>query len=165
MRNQHEDRDTTTTADHRSDREEIQRLLNAYAHHADRRNPVEQAAVFSERGEVQLFEGDPDDVAALQTIRGRDALASTFTDLIAQYEATTYLNGQSDIVVDGDGDGNSATGETYCMAHHLLREDGRRILLTMAIRYLDRFERTTEGWRIAHRSIVFDWTDRRPSNP
>ncbi|GAA0291808.1 nuclear transport factor 2 family protein [Kineococcus aurantiacus] len=144
-----------------SDHEAIRRLVDAYAHHADRRDPDRQAAVFSQDAQVLLFEGDPAQVAPLQTIRGREALAATFTGLIAQYEATTYLNGQSDIDVTGD----SATAETYCMAHHLLRDDGQRVLLTMAIRYLDTFERTASGWRIAERRIVFDWTDRRPSQP
>ena len=144
-----------------SDREAIQRLINAYAHHADRREAARQAEVFSEHGRVLLFEGDPGQVDPVQTVHGREALAATFTGLIAQYEATTYFNGQSDIDVTGD----SASAETYCMAHHLLRQDGQRVLLTMAIRYLDSFERTAEGWRIAERRIVFDWTDRRPSQP
>lgn len=144
-----------------SDREQIQRLITAYARHADRRQPTQQAAVFSEQGRVLLFDGDPNHVDAMQTIQGRDVLAATFTDLIAQYEATTYFNGQSEVDISGD----TATGETYCLAHHLLRQDGERVLLTMAIRYLDRFQRTADGWRIAERKIVFDWTDRRTSHP
>ncbi|NAZ76667.1 DUF4440 domain-containing protein [Kineococcus sp. T13] len=144
-----------------SDREAVRRLIDAYAHHADRREPAEQAAVFTEDGRVLLFEGDPAKTEPVQTIHGREALAATFAGLIAQYEATTYFNGQSDVDVTGD----SASAETYCMAHHLLRQDGQRVLLTMAIRYLDTFERTAEGWRIAERRIVFDWTDRRPSQP
>ncbi|ABS03769.1 NmrA family NAD(P)-binding protein [Kineococcus radiotolerans] len=147
--------------DVRSDREAIQRLINAYAHHADRRDPTRQAAVFSEDARVLLFESDPAQADPVQTVHGREALAATFAGLIAQYEATTYFNGQSDIDVAG----GSASAETYCMAHHLLRQDGQRVLLTMAIRYLDTFERTAEGWRIAERRIVFDWTDRRPSQP
>jgi hypothetical protein len=35
----------------------------------------------------------------------------------------------------------------------------------MGIRYLDTFERTTAGWLISRRDLVFDWTDQRPSRP
>jgi len=91
----------------------------------------------------------------------RTELASTFDHLIRDYDATTYLNGQSAIAVDGD----AASAEAYCLAHHLTQEDGERVLTVMAIRYLDTFVRTDEGWRIARRDLVFDWTDRRPSRP
>jgi hypothetical protein len=143
------------------DRAAIRDLVDAYAHHADRRDPAAQAAVFTEEGIVRLYEGDPAVSAPLQTITGRPALATTFGELMSQYEATTYLNGQSTVTVTGD----SATGESYCVAHHVARRQGERVLITMAIRYLDRFDRTTEGWRIAERDLVFDWTDTRPSQP
>ena len=94
-------------------------------------------------------------------IAGRAALAATFHGLIRQYDVTTYLNGQSTISLHGD----SATGESYCLAHHLTTEQGERMLIVMAIRYLDQFRRTPEGWRIARRDLVFDWTERRPSRP
>lgn len=142
------------------DRQELRDLVDAYAHCADRRDPQGQAAVFTEDGQVRLHEGDPG-APPLQTITGRAALAATFAELIARYDATTYLNGQSTVTLDGD----AAVGETYCVAHHLAREDGVRVLITMAIRYLDRFVRTPQGWRIAERDLVFDWTDRRPSSP
>ena len=144
-----------------ADRLAIRELVDAYAHCADRRDPVGQAAVFAARGQVRLFEGDPAAVEPVQVITGREALAVTFADLVQRYDATTYLNGQSTVVLDGD----RASGETYCMAHHLVHEQGERVLLTMAIRYLDRFERTAEGWLITQRDLVFDWTDRRPSRP
>ena len=144
-----------------TDRLAIRELVDGYAHSADRRDPEGQAAVFAEHGQVRLFQADPAGAEPVEVITGRAALAATFADLIARYEATTYLNGQSTITVTGD----AATAESYCMAHHLLREDGERVLLTMAIRYLDGFERTAEGWRIARRDLVFDWTDRRPSQP
>ncbi|WP_231579220.1 nuclear transport factor 2 family protein, partial [Microbacterium oxydans] len=90
-----------------------------------------------------------------------DRLAATFTDLISRYVTTTYLNGQSTIALDGD----TAAGETYCLALHVLYEGGERVLLTMSIRYLDTFARTDEGWLIQDRQLIFDWTDRRPSAP
>ena len=43
------------------------------------------------------------------------------------------------------------------------REDGQRLMVTMGIRYLDVVERSSGGWVISRHNLVFDWTDRRPS--
>lgn len=150
-----------TTSDEVADLLAIRELVDAYAHHADRKDPDGQAAVFTAHGVVRLFEADPAVASPVRTTTGRAELAATFAHLVRQYDTTTYLNGQSTASVTGD----TAAGETYCLAYHLLHEDGERVLLTMAIRYLDSFERTSEGWRIARRDLVFDWTDRRPSTP
>lgn len=139
----------------------IRDLVDAYAHHADRREPEAQAAAFAEDGQVRLFPGDPSAHEPEQVITGRTNLTKTFDHLIRQYDATTYLKGQSNVHVDG----GTATAESYCLAHHLTREEGERVLIVMAIRYLDTFARTDEGWRITRRDLVFDWTDRRPSRP
>jgi len=149
-----------TTIEEVADRLAIRDLVDAYAHHADRKDPDAQAGVFTHDGVVRLFEGDPATSKPVGTVTGRAALAATFADLVSRYDATTYLNGQSTFAVTGD----TATGETYCMAYHLLHDNGERVLLTMAIRYLDGFDRTPEGWRIARRDLVFDWTERRPSS-
>jgi hypothetical protein len=135
-------------------------LVARYAHHADRKQPTEQSEVFTVDGRVRLYEGDPDATEPVDVVTGRAALARTFAELIARYDVTTYLNGQSLITVDGD----AATGETYCLAMHVLDEGAGRELLTMSIRYLDVFARTPDGWLIADRRLVFDWVDRRPSH-
>ncbi|WP_230673525.1 nuclear transport factor 2 family protein [Rathayibacter sp. Leaf248] len=144
------------------DRVAIRELVDTYARGADRRDAVLEASVFADDGEVLLFSGDPETTEPVDTIRGRDALVRTFEGLIAQYDATTYLNGQSSVrFVTAD----AAEGETYCTALHLLRDAGQRYLLTMSIRYLDRFERIDGRWRIAQRRLVIDWTDRSASAP
>ena len=143
------------------DRLALRDLVDAYAHHADRRDPHRQAQVFTPDGRVTLFDGDPARHAPIQQVQGRDHLIEAFQGLMDRYAVTTYLNGQSTVTVDGD----SATGETYCMAHHLYERDGVRNLLIMAIRYLDAFVRTGDGWLIADRRLIIDWTDERPSSP
>ncbi len=145
-----------------AERQAIRDVIDRYAHHADRRQAKEQAGVFTVDGTVLLYQGDPNVTAPMQTVSGRDELASTFAGLIAQYDSTTYLNGQSTIERTGPV---SATGETYCMAFHILREGDQRMLLTMSIRYLDSFAKIDGRWLIAERKLIFDWTDRRPSCP
>lgn len=149
-------------ADEVADLIAIRDVIDRYAHYADRRDAVRQAATFTVDGRVELYDGDPDSTPLLETVTGREALAETFRGLIARYDATTYLNGQSRIRRTA---ADTATAETYCLAHHLLHEDGVRMLLVMSIRYLDTFTRTDEGWLIAERKLIFEWTDRRPSAP
>lgn len=62
-------------------------------------------------------------------------------------------------------DGDSASGETYCLVQHLHDRDGVRTLLVTAIRYLDRFIRVDGRWLIADRKLIIDWTDQHPSSP
>ncbi|QHC68293.1 nuclear transport factor 2 family protein [Rathayibacter sp. VKM Ac-2759] len=144
------------------ERQAIRDVVDRYAHCADRREPEGQAAVFAPDGRVVLYEGDPSANEPLRTITGREELTATFAQLIAQYDVTTYLNGQSTVVATGR---RSAVGETYCLASHLLHDDGERILLTMSLRYLDRFIAIDGAWFIEERRLVFDWVDRRASRP
>jgi hypothetical protein len=93
-------------------------------------------------------------------IHGRDGLAPVFADL-NQYHATTHFNGQSTVEVLGD----HATGESYCIAHHLSVKDGRRTLMVASLRYLDKFVKQDGSWLFAERKLLVDWTDTRPSTP
>jgi hypothetical protein len=94
----------------------------------------------------------------VQRLQGRAELAEALK-VLETYDATTHFNGQSTITLDGD----RATGETYCLAHHLWVEDGQRTLMVMSIRYLDRFVRQDGEWLFAERQLIADWTDKRPS--
>jgi uncharacterized protein (TIGR02246 family) len=141
-----------------ADRLAIRELIDRYAHCADRRDAQGQAALFTEdtRFVVQM-EGP--DTEPTYMLHGRDALAPIFADL-NQYQATTHFNGQSTITLDGD----RATGETYCIAHHLFTpEDGERKMMTASLRYLDSFTKRDGAWYFAERILVVDWTETRRS--
>ena len=60
-------------------------------------------------------------------------------------------------------DGDEATCRCYLQAQHVRAgvEGGDTFLF--AGRYEDRFERTSDGWRIRHRTIVRMWTDGNPA--
>jgi hypothetical protein len=68
-------------------------------------------------------------------------LTPVFADLNC-YEATTHFNGQSTVALDGD----RATGETYCLAHHLYAEDVERKLMVASLRYRDTFVKRDGAW-------------------
>ncbi len=92
-----------------------------------------------------------------QTITRRSDLKPVFENL-RQYEATTHFNGQSTIVLEGD----VATGESYCLAHHVEASDGRRSLMVASLRYLDVFAKQAGQWRFSERRLMVDWVETRP---
>jgi ketosteroid isomerase-like protein len=142
-----------------ADRLAIRELFDAYAHCADRRDVEGQKALFTEDTDFLVFmEGEG--TAPSQELSGREALTPVFEDL-NRYEATTHFNGQSTIDLDGD----IATGESYCLAHHLLTEDGERKLFVASLRYLDTFVKRDGGWLFAERKLYVDWTETRSSHP
>jgi hypothetical protein len=89
-------------------------------------------------------------------LHGREALTPVFEDL-ERYEATTHLNGQSTVTLDG----NRATGESYTIAHHVFTENGRRKIMIASLRYLDTFTKIDQSWYFAERKLILDWSETR----
>jgi ketosteroid isomerase-like protein len=141
-----------------ADRLAIRELVDAYAHCADRRDATGQMALFTEDTRFLVFY-DVTSAEPSQELQGREALAPVFDDL-NQYVATMHFNGQSTVSLDGD----RATGESYCLAHHLkVAEDGQRTLMVASIRYLDDFVKQDGRWLFAERRLMVNWIDTRPS--
>jgi SnoaL-like protein len=141
-----------------ADRLAIRELVDAYAHCADRRDADGQKALFTENTRFAVYmEGQGSEPT--QVLDGREALTPVFEDL-NRYQATMHFNGQSTIGLDGD----RATGESYCIAHHLFTEDGERKLMIAWLRYGDTFAKMEGAWRFAERNLYVDWTETRPSD-
>ena len=89
---------------------------------------------------------------------GREAIATAFAGL-SRYEVTLHVVANHYVEIDGD----TGTGETYCLAHHVHPvDDGSRGDFVMAIRYLDRYRRLDEGWRLELRELQVEFTEDRP---
>ena len=135
-----------------SDHEALRALAAAYARAVDRRDEPAFLAVFRPDEELRIF--DPSGVPEPRSvIRGHDELAKILVR-IARYERTFHLVGTSAYEVDGD----DATGEVYCVAHHL----GSGTDVVMYIRYQDVYRRDAAGWTIADRRVLVDWTESHP---
>jgi ketosteroid isomerase-like protein len=136
-----------------ADRLAIRELVEAYAHCADRRDA---------RGQMSLFTADAHFVNAKdptpsQELRSREALAPVFAEL-NKYDATTHFVGQSTIfTLTAD----RATGEAYCLAHHVTVDGGMRRLMVASLRYLDTFAKTDGAWLFAERLLYVDWLEER----
>ena len=146
------------TATELADRVAIRELVDAYAHCADRRDAEGQKSLFAEDTHFVVYmEGQGSEPT--QVLDGREALTPVFNDL-NRYQATMHFNGQSTISLDGD----RATGESYCIAHHLFTEDGERKLMIAWLRYSDTFAKVDGAWLFAERNLYLDWAEIRASH-
>jgi ketosteroid isomerase-like protein len=150
---------TEITPAEQADRLAIRELVDAYAHCADRRDADGQKSLFTDDTHFVVYmEGQGS--APSQVLDGREALTPVFDDL-NRYQATMHFNGQSTIALDDE----RATGESYCIAHHLFTDDGERKLMIAWLRYGDTFLKVNGDWLFAERNLYVDWTETRPSHP
>ena len=75
-----------------------------------------------------------------------------------QYDATTHFVGQRTISALSS---DRATGEAYCLAHHVTADGGKRRLMIASLRYLDTFVKTGGAWLFSERLLYADWVDER----
>jgi len=140
-----------------ADRLAIRELFDAYAHCADRRDAEGQKALFTVDCRFAVHMSG-DGTEPTYVVEGREGLTPIFADL-NQYEATTHFNGQSTVELDGD----SATGESYTIAHHLFTAEGERKIMIASLRYLDRYVKVDGTWYFEARNLILDWSETRPS--
>jgi hypothetical protein len=139
-----------------ADRLAIRELVEAYAHCADRRDAKGQLALFTADTHFVVYMNAKDPTPS-QELHSRDELAPVFADL-NKYDATTHFVGQSTIfTLTAD----RATGEAYCLAHHVTVDGGQRRLMLASLRYLDTFAKTDGAWRFAERRLYVDWIEER----
>jgi hypothetical protein len=142
-----------------ADRVAIRQLVDAYADCADRRDAQGQKSLFTEDTHFVVYM-DGQGSQPTQELGGREALTPVF-DALNSYQATMHFNGQSTIALDSD----RATGESYCIAHHLFTDNGERKLMVAHLRYDDTFVKLDDAWLFAERKLYVDWTETRPSHP
>jgi hypothetical protein len=141
-----------------ADRLKIRELVDAYAHCADRRDAKGQMSLFTKDTHFVVFMDARSQKPSIELNRQED-LVPVFDEL-NKYEVTTHFMGQSTIVIDGD----RATGETYCIAHHVSSTKGKRTLFIASLRYYDVLAKVEGKWLFAERKLMVDWTDTRPIN-
>ena len=139
-----------------ADRLAIRELVEAYAHCADRREAKGQMSLFTADTHFVVFMNAKDPKPSME-LHSREALAPVFADL-NKYDATTHFVGQSTIfTLTAD----RATGEAYCLAHHVTVDVAKRRLMVASLRYLDTFVKINGGWLFAERLLYVDWVDER----
>jgi SnoaL-like domain len=139
-----------------ADRLAIRELVEAYAHCADRRDAKGQMALFTTDTHFGVYM-NAKDPKPTQELHSREALAPVFADL-NQYAATMHFVGQSTIFrLTAD----RATGQAYCIAHHLTVDGEKRRVMVAHLRYLDTFVKMDGAWSFAERLLYVDWLEER----
>lgn len=92
---------------------------------------------------------------------GEDFIDFVLVALGAMHQ-TQHLLGNMLIELDSRGEADS---ETYFQAFHAIpREDGTVWDLLVGGRYVDRFEKRADEWRIARRTVIIDWFREYPDS-
>src|SRR5262245_60335640 len=130
------------------DERDLRRTAELYAQGADRRDKALWAAIFTEDAVIE---------APGMRLTGRASIVAALDVMASLFLATQHRVHNQVVALDGD----SAQGETYSTADHLSEADGKRTILTWAIRYQDRWRRLDGAWQFSHRLLVIDWTDTR----
>jgi len=128
---------------------QLLRLAFDYAQAVDRRNPDLFAALFTADGTFERSGTPP---------KSRQEIYRIPLLLAGKYVSTlhTVLNQTMDV------DGDCATGETYCIAYHVLKGDGGTVIsVNKALRYQDTCVKREDRWLFRKREMICDWTEAR----
>lgn len=130
-----------------ADEAELRALSATYTRGLDRHDRDFVRSVFTDDATTHYgaFRGGPDEMADMAMLA------------LSKYVATQHFLGQINLTIDGD----TAEGEVYFQAFHQhATEDFDRFICG---RYIDRYRRTVDGWRMTHRTEVVDWTRTEPT--
>ena len=147
---------STISPSEAADRLAIRELIEAYGRRADRRDARAQMSLFTPDTHFVVFMNAKDPKPS-QELHSREALAPVFADL-NKYAVTTHFLGQSTIFTLTS---DRATGEAYCLAHHVTVDGGKRRLMVASLRYLDTFVKLDGAWLFSERLLYVDWLEER----
>lgn len=138
---------TEFTVQRLADEAELRALSATYTRGLDRHDQELVRSVFAEDATTHYgaFRGGPDEMAAMAM------------KALSAYSATQHFLGQINLTIDGD----AGTGEVYFQAFHRHGTEGFDRFICG--RYIDRYRRTQDGWRMTHRTEVVDWTRTEPT--
>jgi ketosteroid isomerase-like protein len=129
------------------DERAINRLVLDYAEAVDRLNASLLARIFTPDAGME----GPD-----WRFSGIEQICSIIPIMKESFVSSWHATHQQTVHLDGD----RAAGETYCSGRHLQKGGyAENQVVTMIIRYQDQFVRTPDGWRIAFRKEIVDWTE------
>ena len=139
----------------------LRRLVDRYAMTVDAGDGEGFAELFEPDALLQVYYG-PESAGPPTETRGRDRLAAIPGRLSGRFDRTFHFVGNHVCRVDGDG----ATGQTYCLAHHVNQTTMGGTDYVMVICYDDTYRRGPDGgWRFAQRRVLTQWTETRSINP
>lgn len=133
----------------------LRALSERYAAGIDRRDADLYFSAFHDPGCIAVHQPAEAD-EPIREIRGAEQIGRN-TELIKGYARTFHFLGQSSYQIEGD----RATGEVYCIAHHLSPDRHGGTNYVMYIRYEDDYAKRDGRWGIETRRVRVDWTEVR----
>jgi hypothetical protein len=134
----------------------LRRLVDRYADAVDGRDSEVLRHLFTTTGVLRVqADGGPVE----NEWSGAGVVQSL--DVLAGFDRTFHHVGGCVF----DDDGEAVTGRVHCLGHHYERTGNGPVDLVMMIRYHDRYERQSDGWRIAERRVAIQWTELHPAHP
>lgn len=123
---------------------QLHKLVHAYCRAVDRGDLAKVR---------ELYHDDAEDAHGAFSAGGVDDL------LGALAAARPYLRSMQHNIttVNFTVDGNRAEGEVYSIATHTFSAGDRDVDVIVGGRYLDRYEKRGDTWKILERTIVTDW--------
>jgi hypothetical protein len=136
----------------------VRDLQNRYAWALDDRDPAALRRLFHPDAVLRIFPPGADE-PSLESA-GHDQLDLMVEVMKQRYERTLHVLSNPSATLDGD----TAEGQIYCVAHHLIGEDGGGIRkVAVYLTYRDGFRRDpVEGWKFSARNIHFLWVEECP---
>lgn len=132
-----------------ADREAIRDLVLLYSRAIDRKD---YDLVRS------LYAADATDTHGARHFATMDEFVAALREVVPGQRDGSHIVGNHLIAVDGE----SAEGEVYVVACHLVEEDGGWRELIMRLRYVDLYRKDDGRWFFAARTVIFDHTAVRP---
>jgi ketosteroid isomerase-like protein len=112
-------------------------------------------AVFTPDARLRSYHPDAEEPFA--DLAGHEQLAAIPNTMRGLYRRTAHMMTNHLVEIDGD----EASGQVLCTAGHLSLDPRLEDSINVIIRYVDRYVRQADGWRIADRQIRFLWSERR----
>lgn len=134
---------------------ELKELVDSFSNFADTKDAISQANLFTPDGilEFQIgFEGD------IHKIVGRETLVNAFSSTLNPCKALYHINGQHNIKLNDDI--IEANGISYCQAILVNEVNGKDIMTTNYIRYVDHYVKIENKWYIKCRRSIFLVSDK-----
>ncbi|MEM9013717.1 MAG: nuclear transport factor 2 family protein [Pseudomonadota bacterium] len=140
------------TLEELSDRYEIDNLITAYCHAIDHRDWDALDDIFTEDAII--------DYTAAGGAKGDLAAAKRYlVRALEQFVGMQHFAGNTKLVINGD----TAEGRTMLFNPMVVEKDGEQAVFFFGASYIDKFRRTENGWRIAHRSEDVNYIHNLPS--
>ena len=139
------------------EKQALKELVDTFSNLADEKKVAEQMPLFTADAAVNTYIGGE----LVFAMTGCAEIEKVFRSFLAPFHTVYHLNGQFTVT---NLQADSAEAITYCQVHLVEEKDGKNIVQSHSVRYLDRYVKQDGKWLIAHRIANFMISETRMLN-